>query len=103
VLSLQRRLKLSGVGIGQKWSNGILLARPIASAANQKVRKLGSVQVHHIFPFHDCVALGRPDLELDERNLITLCGKSHNGIGENHRPRPWVWRYRRVHHARLHP
>ena len=24
------------------------------------------------------------DLELDERNLITLCGKSHDGIGENH-------------------
>ena len=42
------------------------------------------VQVHHIFPFHYCVALGRADLELDERNLITLCGKSHNGSGENH-------------------
>ena len=42
------------------------------------------VQVHHIFPFHYCIALGRADLELDERNLITLCGKSHNGNGENH-------------------
>jgi len=31
------------------------------------------VQVHHIFPFHFCIALGRPDLELDPRNLITLC------------------------------
>jgi hypothetical protein len=29
--------------------------------------------VHHIFPFHYCIALGRPDLELDDRNLITLC------------------------------
>jgi len=29
--------------------------------------------VHHLFPFHYCVILGRPDLELDERNLITLC------------------------------
>ena len=47
------------------------------------VRNLGPVQVHHIFPFHYCVALGRPDLELDERNLITLCGNSHDGIGEN--------------------
>ena len=47
------------------------------------VRNLGPVQVQHIFPFHYCVALGRPDLELDERNLITLCGKSHDGIGEN--------------------
>lgn len=31
------------------------------------------VQIHHRFPFHYCVALGRPDLELDARNLITLC------------------------------
>jgi len=31
------------------------------------------VQIHHRFPFHYCVALGRPDLELDVRNLITLC------------------------------
>jgi hypothetical protein len=42
------------------------------------------LQVHHIFPFHYCIALGRADLELDERNLITLCGKSHSGRGENH-------------------
>ena len=32
-----------------------------------------SVQIHHQFPFHYCIALGRPDLELDPRNLITLC------------------------------
>jgi len=32
-----------------------------------------AVNVHHIFPFHYCVSLGRPDLELDQRNLITLC------------------------------
>ncbi|HUH96050.1 MAG TPA: hypothetical protein VLZ89_01745 [Anaerolineales bacterium] len=32
-----------------------------------------NLQVHHIFPFHYCIALGRPDLELDQRNLITLC------------------------------
>jgi hypothetical protein len=25
------------------------------------------LQVHHIFPFHYCIALGRPDLELDDR------------------------------------
>jgi hypothetical protein len=31
------------------------------------------VEVHHIFPVHFCVALGRADLELDERNLVTLC------------------------------
>ena len=31
------------------------------------------VQVHHIIPFHFCILLGRPDLELDQRNLLTLC------------------------------
>jgi hypothetical protein len=31
------------------------------------------IQVHHEIPFHFCVLLGRPDLELDTRNLITLC------------------------------
>lgn len=31
------------------------------------------VQVHHNFPWHLCVLLGRPDLELDNRNFETLC------------------------------
>lgn len=34
------------------------------------------LQVHHVLPFHFCVKLGRPDLELDERNLMTLCGET---------------------------
>lgn len=42
------------------------------------------VQVHHIFPFHYCGALGRPDLELDERNLVTLCETESGGQGQNH-------------------
>ena len=42
------------------------------------------VQVHHRFPFHYCVALGRPDLELDPRNLITLCETEKDKPGENH-------------------
>jgi len=33
----------------------------------------GELNVHHIFPFHEIIAAGRPDLELDPRNLITLC------------------------------
>lgn len=37
------------------------------------VPSIKHVQIHHRFPFHYCVALGRPDLELDMRNLITLC------------------------------
>jgi hypothetical protein len=31
-----------------------------------------TLNVHHKYPFHYVVALGRPDLELDERNLFTL-------------------------------
>lgn len=33
----------------------------------------GNLNVHHILPFHFCILLGRPELELDQRNLITLC------------------------------
>jgi hypothetical protein len=36
------------------------------------------IQVHHVFPFHYCIALGRPDLELDDRNLISLCESQPN-------------------------
>lgn len=43
-----------------------------------------AVQVHHIYPFHYVVALGRPDLELDHRNLITLCETTHDRPAENH-------------------
>jgi len=31
------------------------------------------LNIHHVFDFHEAVALGRPDLELDPRNLCTLC------------------------------
>lgn len=32
------------------------------------------LQVHHVVPFHYCILIAnRPDLELDHRNLITLC------------------------------
>lgn len=37
------------------------------------VKSVDHVQIHHRFPFNYCVALGRSDLELDSRNLITLC------------------------------
>ena len=32
-----------------------------------------NLQVHHRFDFHEAILLGRPDMELDPRNLITLC------------------------------
>ena len=42
------------------------------------------LQVHHIHPFHYCVGVGRPDLELDERNLIALCETDVDDKEENH-------------------
>jgi len=39
----------------------------------------GALNVHHVVPFEVARRVGRGDLELDERNLITLCEK-----GENH-------------------
>jgi len=45
---------------------------------------LQGVQVHHIFPFHYCIALGRPDLELDDRNLVTLCESEEGKPAPDH-------------------
>lgn len=45
------------------------------------LRPFKGINVHHIIPFHIVVALGRPDLELDNRNLITLCRVHHLLLG----------------------
>ncbi len=58
-----------------------LQAQPQCAACGESGPGL---QVHHIFPFHYCVALGRPDLELDQRNLITLCETEQGQSGANH-------------------
>jgi hypothetical protein len=36
------------------------------------------LNVHHIIPFDVAVSCGRPDLELDPRNMITLCEGAQN-------------------------
>lgn len=36
------------------------------------------LEVHHVLPFHE-----RPDLELEEHNLITLCRRHHWEIGHD--------------------
>jgi len=41
---------------------------------------LGELNVHHIIPFDMAASCGRPDLELDPRNMITLC----EGIQDHH-------------------
>jgi hypothetical protein len=43
-----------------------------------------TVAVHHVLPFHYVVAFGRPDLELDPRNLITLCDSNDGVKTEDH-------------------
>jgi len=44
----------------------------------------GPLQAHHIYAFHICVDLGRPDLELDLRNLITLCQTEAGRPAQDH-------------------
>ena len=45
-------------------------SNPICAACGGPATELN---VHHVFPFHMVILAGRPDLELDPRNLITLC------------------------------
>lgn len=59
-----------------------LRSHPFCEACGKKGR--APLQVHHIFPFHYCVAVGRSDLELDDRNLITLCEEEKDRPGQNH-------------------
>jgi len=43
-----------------------------------------AVQVHHINPFHYVTHVGRPDLELDPRNLIGLCEDEQGRPAQDH-------------------
>lgn len=36
-----------------------------------------NIQIHHRNPFHYVCSLGRPDLEIDKRNLISLCEQTN--------------------------
>jgi len=55
-----------------------------AVEANDEKKPERSVQVHHCHPFHYVVALGRPDLELDPRNLVALCEDEKGRPAEDH-------------------
>jgi hypothetical protein len=61
-----------------------LLKQPHCMCCKPGTNTSAGLQVHHIFPFHYCIALGRPDLELDDRNLITLCEDEAGKPGQNH-------------------
>ena len=64
--------------------NRHLKIEPYCIACSQAIKSSAPRQVHHIFPFHYCLALGRPDLELDHRNLVTLCEREPGHPAENH-------------------
>ena len=61
-----------------------LAKEPRCVVCGKKARPGQAVQVHHVFAFHVCVLLGRPDLELDQRNLITLCQSERGRPEEDH-------------------
>jgi hypothetical protein len=64
-----------GIRRSPQWSRRAkthLLRQPACLVCGRK-GKAARLNVHHRFPFHYVVALGRPDLELDERNLFTGC------------------------------
>jgi hypothetical protein len=60
-----------------------LAAHPFCACCGRS-KPVKGLQVHHIIPFHYAVALGRPDLELDPRNLINLCETEANDPEANH-------------------
>lgn len=54
----------------------------VACGPTESVKRV--MQVHHREPFHYCVLAGRPDLELDARNLVTLCESQEGEHAEDH-------------------
>jgi hypothetical protein len=61
-----------------------LRIQPHCACCKPGTNEGASLQVHHKFPFHYCIALGRPDLELDQRNLITLCENTKDKPSDDH-------------------
>ena len=71
---------IHGVKRSDKWhrvEKDFLAKNPTCAASGITVGN----QAHHVIPFHFCILLGRPDLELDERNLINL-SESEKGLKE---------------------
>ena len=68
-----------GLERSKRWpsvARNFVKANPHCAACEKSTTWLGifAHQVHHkVIPFHLAVLLGRPDLELDFRNLVTLC------------------------------
>jgi hypothetical protein len=76
-----------GITRSPKWpavERAHLVTQPHCVCCAPGAEPRAGLQVHHVFPFHYCIALGRPDLELDQRNLITLCEDEPARPGQDH-------------------
>jgi hypothetical protein len=76
-----------GISRSPQWpavAKAHLQKQPSCVACKPGTDATAGKQVHHMFPFHYCIALGRPDLELDDRNLITLCENEAGKPGQDH-------------------
>lgn len=62
----------------------VLHLHPYCACCGPTAEAKPALQVHHRLPFHYCIALGRPDMELDPRNLIVLCETEHGRPEPNH-------------------
>ena len=72
-----------GIRRSPKWGSverAFLKVKPWCEACGPAKKLLRGVQVHHVIPFHFVILLGRPELELDPRNLIGLC-ETEKGLG----------------------
>ena len=61
-----------------------LATEPNCVCCSSQWKQGTAVQVHHIFPVHFIRACGREDLELDPRNLVTLCCSLPGRPSEDH-------------------
>lgn len=78
--------KRHGIKRSPKWPKvrkAFLKANPVCAACGIEARQ-GGLQAHHVIPFYYAVLLNRPDLELDPRNLITLCEDEEGKTTDDH-------------------
>jgi len=86
-VTINEEIKKAGVERSPHWplaEKRHLLKHPYCEACGPTMDKNIKVQVHHVIPFHYVIALGRPELELDDRNLITLCEDEKGHPADNH-------------------
>jgi len=66
---IKQKLQLERSPLWDDVRDAFLASHPKCAACGETQQ----VDVHHCFPFQYVVFCGRPDLELDPRNFITLC------------------------------